>query len=74
MNVLGHSCFEYLEEKRKLFTRKLSNIMILYRIYKTTLRYVKTTTLYLYLEQELHSDEMFNKACVQLGGIFGDRN
>ena len=36
-----------------------------------TLRHVKTTTLYLYLEQELlHSYEMFHKACVSLGDIF----
>ena len=38
--------------------------------YKTILRHVKTTTLYLYLEQELHSDEIFRKACVPLGDIF----
>ena len=36
------------------------------RFYKNTFLHVKTTTLYLYLEQELHSDEMFYKACVPL--------
>ena len=35
--------------------------------YKTTLRQVKTTTLYLYLEQDLHIDEIFHKACIPLG-------
>ena len=38
--------------------------------YKTTLRHVKTTTLYLYLEQELHSDQIFRKSSVPLGDIF----
>ena len=37
---------------------------------KNTLRHVKTTTLYLHLEQELNSDEMFYKACVPLGDVF----
>ena len=37
--------------------------------YKTTLRHVKTTTLYLYLEQELHSDEILRKACVPLSDL-----
>ena len=36
------------------------------RFYKNTFLHVKTTALYLYLEQELHSDEMFYKACVPL--------
>ena len=39
-------------------------------VYKTTLRHCKTTTSYLYLEQELHSDEIFHKACVPLGDAF----
>ena len=38
--------------------------------YKTTLRHCKTTTLYLYVEQELHSDEIFHRACVPLSDVF----
>ena len=38
--------------------------------YKTILRHYKTTTLYLYLEQELHSDEIFHRACVPLIDVF----
>ena len=34
---------------------------------KNFLRHVKTTTLYLYLEQELHIDELFYKAYIPLG-------
>ena len=37
--------------------------------YKTTWRHVKTTPLYLYLEQELHSDEIFHKASVPLCNV-----
>ena len=40
MNVLGHTCFRYLE--------KLPNIMY----YITALRHVKTTILYLHFEQD----------------------
>ena len=50
MNVLGHTCFRYLEKKWKFFSRKLPNIMYYTEFYKTTLRHVKTTTFYLYLE------------------------
>ena len=38
--------------------------------YKTKLRHCKTTILYLYLEQEPHSDETFLKARVSLGDVF----
>ena len=38
--------------------------------YKTTLRHCKTTTVYLYLEQELHSDEIFHKDSGPLGDVF----
>ena len=45
--------------------------MILDRIiYNYTLRHVKFITLYLYLEQELHSEEIFRNAFVLLGDIF----
>ena len=45
--------------------------MILCRIKKKiTLRHVKTTTLYIYLEQEVHSDEIFHKASVLLDDMF----
>ena len=70
MNVVDHSCFGYLEKKGKLFTRKLPNSMHYTKFCKTTLHHVKTTTLYLYFEQKLHSDKMFYKACVPLGHIF----
>ena len=40
------------------------------KFYENTLRHVKTTTLYLHLEQELHSDKMFYKPCVPVGDIF----
>ena len=70
MNFLGHACFEYLEEKRKLFTRKLPKVMYYTKFSENTLSHVKTTTLYLYLEEELHSDEMFYKPCVPMGDIF----
>ena len=70
MNVLGHTSFWYLEKQWKLFSKKLPNIMYHTEFYKTTLRHYKTTTLYLYLEQELHSDEIFHKACVPLSDVF----
>ena len=70
MNFLGHACFGYLEKKRKFFTRKLPKVMYYTKFYKNTLRYVKTTTLYLYLEQEQHSYEMFSKPSVPMGDIF----
>ena len=72
MNVLGYAqaCFWYVEKQRKLFSRKLPNIIYYAEFYKTTLRHCKTTTSYLYLEQELHSDEIFHKACVPLGDAF----
>ena len=38
--------------------------------YKTTLRHCKATTSYLYLEQELHIDEIFHKVCVPLVDAF----
>ena len=38
--------------------------------YKTMLRHCKTSTSYPYLEQELHSDEIFHKACAPLGDAF----
>ena len=60
----------YFEKKWKLFTRKLPKIMYYTKFLKNTLRHVKTTTLYLHLEQELNSDEMFYKACVPLGDVF----
>ena len=41
------------------------------KVYTNIIRHVKTNTLYLYLEQELHSDKIFYKACVPLGDIFG---
>ena len=45
--------------------------MILDRIiYNYTWRHVKFITLYLYLEQELHSEEIFRNAFVLLGDIF----
>ena len=62
MNALGHAGFGYLEKKWKLFTRKLLIRDI--KFYKNTSHHVKTTTSCLYLEQELHSDEMSYKACV----------
>ena len=40
------------------------------KFYENTLRHVKTTTLHLYPEQELHSDEIFYKPCVPMGDIF----
>ena len=70
MNFLGHPCFGYLQKKRKLFTRKLPKVMYYTKFYENTLRHVKTTTLYLFLEQELHSDEMFYKPCVPMSDIF----
>ena len=39
------------------------------KFYKNTSDHVKTNTLCLYLEQELHIDGMFCKACVPLGDI-----
>ena len=39
------------------------------KFYKKTSHHVKTTTLCLYLEQELHGDEVFYKGCVPLGDI-----
>ena len=74
MNVLGQICLWHLEKKWKLFSRKLPNIIYYAEFYKTTLRHCKTTTLYIYLEQELNSDEIFHKACVPLGDVFGNRN
>ena len=56
--------------REKVNSRKLPKIMYYTEFYKTTLRHVKTITLYLYLEQELHSGEIFHKACVPLGDIF----
>ena len=44
--------------------------MILYRIIKNYLTSVKTIPIYIYLEQELHSDEIPHKACVTLGAMF----
>ena len=45
--------------------------MILDRIiYNYTWRHVKFITLYLYLEQDLHSEEIFRNAFVLLGDIF----
>ena len=38
--------------------------------YETTIRHCRTTTSCLYLEEELHSDEIFRKACVPLGDAF----
>ena len=35
-----------------------------------TLRHAETTTICFYVEQELHSYEMFYKACVPQGDIF----
>ena len=70
MNVLGHACFGCLEKKWKLLTRKLPNIIYFTEFYKIILRHLKITTLYLYLEQELDSDEIFHKACVSLGNWF----
>ena len=61
--------FWVFREKVKT-TSKLPKIMYYTKFYKNTLHHVKTTTLYFYLEQELHSDEMFYKACVPLGDIF----
>ena len=56
--------------REKVNSRKLPKIMYYTEFYKTTLCHVKTITLYLYLEQELHSGEIFHKACVPLGDIF----
>ena len=70
MNFLGHACFGYLEKKWKLFTRKLPKVIYYAKFYENTLRHVKTTTLYLYLGQELHNDEIFSKPCVPMGDIF----
>ena len=39
------------------------------KFYKNTLSHAKTTTLHLYPEQELHSDEMFYRPCVSMGDI-----
>ena len=39
------------------------------KLYKNTLRHVKTTTVYLYLEQELHTNEACVVVCVPLGHI-----
>ena len=72
MNVLGHACFGYLKKKCKLFTRKLPKVMYYTKSYENTLRHVKTTTLYLYLEQELRSDEI--KLVSHWVIFFDDRN
>ena len=67
---LSRSCmFWVFREKWKIFTRKLPNIIYYTEFYKITLRHVKTATLYLYLEQELHGDEIFYKPCFPLGNI-----
>ena len=51
--------FEYLEKKRKLFTGKLRNIVILCKILKNCL--VMLSPLYVfYLGQGAISDKMFN--------------
>ena len=68
-NALGRACFRYLEKKWKLFTRRLAKIMYHTKFYKNTLSHAKTTTLHLYPEQELHSDEMFYRPCVSMGDI-----
>ena len=61
------SVYRELESIQKLFTRKLPNIMYYTKFQKNFLRHVKTTTLYLYLEQELHIDKLFYKAYIPLG-------
>ena len=70
MNVIGHSCFGYLEQKWKFLAVNFLILSYYKEFYKITLRHVKTTTIYLEPEQELHSDEMFHKACAPLGNIF----
>ena len=42
--------------------------------YETTVRHCRTTTSCLYLEEELHSDEIFIKLVSHWVMHFGDRN
>ena len=70
MNVLD-VYFGYLEKiSENPLPGNFLKLCTIRKFYKNTLRHVKTTTLYLYLEQKLHSNEMFYKICVPLGDTF----
>ena len=53
MNVRGHSYCECLDKKWNSLPGNFLKLWYYTDFYKTTLRYVKTATLYLYLEQRI---------------------